>query len=220
MNARVHWFTDNQNVTSILHFGSRKPDLCAIALKVLNIAIQYQLHLEPEWVPRELNQRADLLSRIVNYDNWFLNPAVFVWLDLMWAPHTVDRFADQLLRFNSTCTCRRCWSPGSEPVDAFTVDWSTENNWWCPPVYLVPGVVAHAQMCAAHGTLIVPEWPSAAFWPVLHATPEQFAVFVVVIQELPLSESLILPGSLDSSLFHSNMLNTEVLALRCDFVPR
>ena len=218
VNARVRWFTDNQNVARILQVGSRKPDLHAIALKVFNIAIQYQIHLEPEWVPRELNQRADLLSRIVDYDDWFLNPAVFGWLDTMWGPHTVDRFADhnnrQLSRFNS-----RCWSPGSEAVDAFTVDWSTENNWWCPPVYLVPRVVAHAQMCAAYGTLIVPEWPSAVFWPVLHPTPEQFAGFVVAIQELPLSELLILPGSSGSSLFHGNMRNTKVLALRCDFSP-
>ena len=107
-------------------------------------------------MPRELNQRADLLNRIVDYDDWYLNPAVFGWLDVMWGPHTVDRFANydnhQLLRINS-----RYWNLGSEALDAFTVDWSTENNWWCPPVNIVPRVVAHAQMCAAYGTLSVPE---------------------------------------------------------------
>ena len=84
VNARVCWFTDYQNVACILQVGSRKPDLHAIALKVFNIAIQYQIHvhLEPEWVSRELNQREDLPSRIVDYDDWSLNPAVFGWLYL------------------------------------------------------------------------------------------------------------------------------------------
>ena len=212
----MHWFTDNQNIVHILQVGSRKPDLHAIALRVFNIAIQYQIHLEPEWVPRELNQRTDLLSRIVDYDNWYLNPSVFGWLHVMCGPHTVDRFADhnnhQLLRFIS-----RCWNPGSEAVDAFTVDWSTENNRWCLPVNLVPRVVAHAQMCTAYGTLIVPEWQSSPFWPVLHPAPEQFAMSVVAIQESPLSESLILPGLSGSSLFHSSLPNTRVLALQCNF---
>ena len=78
-------------------------------------------------------------------------------------------------------------------------------------MYLVPRVVVHAQMCAAYGTLIVPEWPSAAFWPVFYPTPEQFAVFVVVIQELPLSELLILPSLLGASLFHSNTHVCQIL---------
>ena len=104
------------------------PDLHAVTLKILALAVQYQIHLEPEWVPRELNGRADFLSRIIDYDDWFLNPPVYVDLDSAWGPHTVDRFADfhnrQTLRFNS-----KCWNPGSEAVDAFTVDWGQENNW-------------------------------------------------------------------------------------------
>ena len=200
----------------ILQVGSKKPHLHAVALKVFNIAIQYQIRLEPEWVPRELNEQADFLSRIVDYDDRYLNPTVFMWLDATWGPHTVDRFADhnncQLPRFNS-----RCWSPGAEAVDSFTVNWAGENNWWCPPVGLVPRVIAHAQVCGASGTLIVPEWPSAPFWPVVHPTAEQFAEFVVGTQELPLSELLIMPGLSGCSLFGGKVPNTRVLALRCEF---
>ena len=85
----MRWFTDNQNVVRILQVGSKKPHLHAVALKVFNIAIQYQIRLEPEWVPRELNEQADFLSRIVDYDDWYLNPTVFMWLDATWGPHTV-----------------------------------------------------------------------------------------------------------------------------------
>ena len=196
--------------------GSRKPDLNAVALRVFSVAIQYQIRLEPEWIPRELNEKADLLSRIVDYDDWYINPAMFTGLDSMWGPHSIDRFADhsncQLPRFNS-----RCWNPGSEAVDAFTVDWSGENNWWCPPVALIARVIAHARVCGARGTLIVPEWQSSPFWPVIHPKATQFADFVVEIQELPLSEFLILPGHSRCTLFHGKMPNTRVLALRCHF---
>ena len=77
VNDHVRWFTDNQNVVRILQVGSRMPELHAIALKVLALAVQSQIRIEPEWVPIELNEQADYLSRIVDYDDWFLNPTVF-----------------------------------------------------------------------------------------------------------------------------------------------
>ena len=60
VNARIRWFT----VAHILQVGSGKPDLHIVALKVFDKAVQYQIRLEPEWIPRELNVRADLLSRV------------------------------------------------------------------------------------------------------------------------------------------------------------
>ena len=51
--------------------------------------------------------------------------------------NTLDRFASfqiwQLPRFNS-----HCWNPGSEAVDAVTVNCVGEVNWWSPqfPQYI------------------------------------------------------------------------------------
>ena len=81
------------------------------------------------------------------------------------------------------------WNPGSEAEDAFTVDWADENNCLCPPVTLIPRVINHAVVCKAVGTLIVPCWPSAPFWPLLHPVVGKFAGFVTAVQELPLSGS-------------------------------
>ena len=147
-NNRVRWFTDNQNVARILQVGSRQLQLQEVAMMIFSLTVLYQIRLEPEWIPREKNERADYLSRIVDLDDWLLNPVIFAQLDVQWGPHTIDRFADynnsQLCRFNS-----RCWNPGSEAVDAFTADWSGENNWWCPPIGLIPRVIRHAQACSA-----------------------------------------------------------------------
>ena len=216
VNMRVRWFTDNQNVARILQVGSKKPQLHAIAVKVFSLSVQYQIRLEPEWIPRELNERADYLSRIVDHDDWKLNPIVFAELDRAWGPHTVDRFASfhncQLPRFNS-----RCWNPGSEAVDAFTVNWSGEVNWWCPPIALISRVVRHAQVCAAKGTLIVPCWPSAPFWPLLQLPSGQFPPFVLETRALQHDGPLFLPSLSGSVLFNGCEPNTWVLALRCDF---
>lgn len=172
--------------------------------------------MEPEWIPRELNAKADQLSRIVDLDDWFLNPVVFSQLDKQWGPHTIDRFAShantQLERFNS-----RCWNPGSEAVDAFTVNWAGEMNWLCPPIGLIPRVIRHAQACQAKGTLIAPCWPSAAFWPILCPAMGEFASFVRSTQKLPLSDYLFLPSLSGAVLFNGKVPNTDVMAFLCDF---
>ena len=138
-NGRLRWFTDNQNIVRILTVGSGKGYLQAEAMRIFKLCICHHIHLEPEWIPREENELADYLSRIVELDDWLLNPMVFLMLDNVWGPHTVDRFAShfntQLTCFNSRFACSQ-----TEAVDAFTVDWSGENNWLCPPPGLIPGL--------------------------------------------------------------------------------
>ena len=213
---RVRWFSDNQNVVRILQVGSRRPQLQEVAMKIFSLTIHCQIRLEPEWVPREQNEQADYLSRIIDLNDWLLNPEIFAQLDAQWGPHTIDRFASyensQLPRFNSCC-----WNPGSEAVDAFTTDWSGENNWWCPPIALIPRVIRHAQTCSACGTLIVPCWLSAPFWPLLCPANNQFAPFVAQVIELPQERGLFLPGVSGAVLFNGEVPNTAVFALRCEF---
>ena len=66
---RIHWFTDNQNVVSILLHGSKKLLLLKESLKIFRVSLAHQIKLEPEWVPREDNQLADYWSKVVNHDD-------------------------------------------------------------------------------------------------------------------------------------------------------
>ena len=68
---------------------------------------------------------------------------------------------------------------GTTTVVPNSIDWSGENNWWCPSPWLVPRVVSHAEACGVSGTLLVPCWESAPFWPLLYPSGEGFASFVV-----------------------------------------
>ena len=157
VNMRVRWFTDNQNVVRILQVGSAKLHLQSEALTVFGLCLANNIRLEPEWIPREENHIADYISRIVDNNDWSLDPIMFKMLDDLWGPHTVHRFAThynaKLEHFNSRYAC-----PGSEAVDSFTVNWGGENNWWCSPPCLVARVLEHAEVCKAQGTLVIPAW--------------------------------------------------------------
>ena len=85
--------TDNINVENILKVGSPRPKLHAEAVSIYTLCGQHSICLEPEWIPQELNTEADSLSRRVDYDDYMLNPNIFAALDILWGPHTVDRFS-------------------------------------------------------------------------------------------------------------------------------
>ncbi len=126
-NTRVRWFTDNQNVARILQVGSRKPQLHAIALKVFALSVHFQIRLELEWIPRELNERADYLSRIIDYDDWLIKPVSVCTVRCRMGP----KLSIVLLAFiiANYPASNRCWNAGSEAVNTFTVNWAGKNNW-------------------------------------------------------------------------------------------
>ena len=199
-NCRVRWFTDNQNVARIVLYGSKKQILQEEALAIFAIGLNRQIRLEPEWIPREENEFADYLSRIIDYDDWMLNPVVFNELDGIWGPHIIDRVADIQL----------------EAVDTFTCDWSNENNWWCPPLHPVLRLIKHAEATKASGTLVIPQWLSAPFWPMLFPNGSHTAACVQQIIVLPNKQDLFLPGHSGSIIF-KNVPNVAVLALHLSF---
>ena len=95
----------------------------------------------------------------------------------MMGPLDIDRFADninaKLPRFDARFHC-----PKAENVNTFTSDWGRDFNWWCPPIFLIADTIAHARICRAKGVLLIPEWPSAYYWPIISPDGKHFAEFV------------------------------------------
>lgn len=205
--------SDNQGTISILCTGSNKIHLQSEATRIYAICRQHGIRLFPEWVPRHLNQKADYWSRVIETDDWMLNPIHFRELDALWGPHTVDRFASfnskQLPRF-----CSRWLCPGCEGVDAFTMNWSVDNNWLVPPVYLISRVLKHMDYNGESGTLIVPYWPSAPWWPLLFKDDGTLKDFVTGCVDLPCHSRTFLPGSAEGDLFGYGTPSCRILALR------
>ena len=64
--------------------GSKKPDLQSEALAIFSMTIKHQIRIEPEWITRTLNQQANWLSRIVDYDDWAIHPDHFRMINEIW----------------------------------------------------------------------------------------------------------------------------------------
>jgi hypothetical protein len=79
---------------------------------------------------------------------------------------TIDLFADddntKCKKFYSNYWCR-----GTRGIDAFAQDWSKEIAWICPPVKVVAKVIQKISATNLEGILLVPEWPTAEFWPLV-----------------------------------------------------
>ena len=211
--SKVVWYSDNQNVASFLLNGSRKADLQLLALQAFHICLQFRISLDRQRIPRDLNSRADAISRLIDFDDYEGNDVIFQGLDELWGPHTVDRFAcsynAKLPRFND-----RFFQPGSKAVDAFCQDWRFNNNWLCLPVCLNPRVIKHREVYQARGTLIVPVCKSSFFW-----NGVQWSSFVIDWVHLPKFQGLFIKGNAHNFVFGSRPLNFDVVALRIDFQP-
>ncbi|CAG2235155.1 unnamed protein product [Mytilus edulis] len=89
-NSLVSFFTDNQNAVGIIQKGSKVPELQTLALSIFSICVSFNISLHPEWIPREDNEKADALSRIVDIDDWGISFEFFNFIDRLWGLHTVD----------------------------------------------------------------------------------------------------------------------------------
>ena len=155
--------TDNKGVPGVIHHGSPVANLNRLAKRVSILCAQFGIRLWLRWIPRELNQDADDLSKYKCSSDWSLSRALFNNLDCKWGPHTVDRMASEtntkLPRFNSKWLCR-----GTEAVDCFTQNWQHDNNWVCTDFHQVERVIAHMRGCKASGTLVIPCWRWQPWW--------------------------------------------------------
>ena len=99
----VKHHSDNQNVVRVSFNGSKKQALHKVVLSIFNLCIDNKINLLPERVPRDDNVIADLASKSIDRDDFMLHPDIFVALDILWGPHTIDRFSSfrskQLPRF-------------------------------------------------------------------------------------------------------------------------
>ena len=98
-----------------------------------------------QWIPRLLNERADYLSKIVDYDDWIVKDCCFRAVTSLWEPCSVDCFASSINRkvprFLSTllflARVPKYINPDSLGVDLLAFYWVGETCWLVPPVSLV-----------------------------------------------------------------------------------
>ena len=86
-----------------------------------------------------------------------------------------------------------------------------------PPPHLVSRAICHARACNAHGTLFVPIWKSAPFWPLLCPDGRHLAPFVHAWHVFSYRVGMFLPGRSGSNIGDSLNSETKLLAVYIDF---
>jgi len=104
-------------------------------MSFFSICCFHGVSLEMQWIPRSENENADYLSRLYESDDWGISRPTFEYIDNMWGPHSIDRFANHL---------NTSWL-GLTPVIGIPVPKTLtplsltglgKNNYSCPPVCL------------------------------------------------------------------------------------
>jgi hypothetical protein len=160
--------SDNMGVVSYLRRGrGRLAASSRLATQIWQLCLDrgWALH-GVEHIPGRRNCLADRLSRTFDRSDWKLHPDWFAYLDLF-GPHTIDRFASALNRQGDLPYNSRFHDVGSTGVDALAQKWRNEINWVNPDFSLIDDVLALVVAQWATATIIVPDWRSQAWWPLL-----------------------------------------------------
>jgi hypothetical protein len=164
------------------------------------------------WVPRELNQLSDQLSKGADKDDWSLNPQHWAVVSARLGPFDCDRFASEattlLPRF-----CGLYWSPNVWFVDCYSRPWKGLRNWWHPNPREVGMVLEKALEEGAEGALLLPVWKGAIWWPRLCPDGKHFGPWVTGWLELPASPDLFIRG-LGGGIFNNHPPRTRMIVVR------
>ena len=88
---------------------------------------------------------------------------------------------------------------------------------------MIVAAVKHLRYHKGVGTIIIPEWPSASFWPFLHISPSRFHTFVKEFVVLPRLADLLIEGPGQREVYRKKPSvfvgcpSFNMLALRLDF---
>ncbi|GFO41465.1 reverse transcriptase/ribonuclease h/putative methyltransferase [Plakobranchus ocellatus] len=161
----VQVLTDNVSTAAYINFqGGQSLDLSEVATKMWSLALRHNITIKAKHLARHLNTVADGLSRIPGQYEWSMHPCLFQYLDAVWGPHSIDRFASM-----NTTLCPRYNSLYLDPftcgVDSLhQSDWATENNFVNAPIRLLDRVLEIICSQEAYATVIAPAWRAKTWY--------------------------------------------------------
>lgn len=164
----VQILTDNVSAAAYInHLGGPSRELTQLASAIWTEANNQSMSVKAKYLAGVDNVAADRLSRLSDKYEWKLHPRLFAYIDKLWGPHTMDRFATlanrQLLNFNSLYA-----EPLTSGVDALAqTDWAVHNNFVNAPFRMIQQVLDVVQTQKAEATIIAPRWPAQPWYQTL-----------------------------------------------------
>ena len=190
----------------------------ALLVKLFWMCIEYSIAWDIAWLPRELNQHADSLSKFSDTDDWRLGRRAWERVVGAFGPFTCDRFAADGNRLLD-CFCALHWCPGVWFVDCYSGHWGEGVSWWHPNPKEVPKVLAKVRADRARGALLLPLWPGAWWWLRLCPDGRHFGDLVRGWLELPRASDLFIRGP-SGSFWSGESPRSRVLVVWLDGAER
>ena len=193
IGTHIKIMIDNTTAVSIINnMGTCHSDPCnSIACQIWRLCEENGLWLTAAHIPGKENVTADYESRNSNLDTeWMLNPT-YLSQALEGIPFTpvIDLFASRINKqFDQYVSYRP--DPLARYIDAFTISWADANFYCFPPFSCIPKVVRKIICDKARGVLVVPQWPTQSWYPMILAILEQAPVVLPPAQNL-----LLLPSN-------------------------
>jgi hypothetical protein len=199
-------------------------DLQTLALEVYRLCIRNNISLCSAWVPRDMNQAADALSKTIDPDDWGISEHIFFIILLFFyffiflyfqktiGVFTLDVFANH---HNKKCVkfYSRWWCEGSSGIDAFCQSWENNMCWIVPPPSLLAKTVLFCLKHKVNGVLIIPKWKPATYWPLLFPHGKLLKEFKI-LQEFRKPNNFFVPGLFKNSIFANTSFSGDIMVLK------
>lgn len=157
------------NTTAISYInrmgGIQLVHLNSVARQIWDWCEHRNIFIFASYIKSKDNVEADKASRITNMDTeWDLNHSAFLRITETFGLPDIDLFAT---RINKKCNRYVSWKrdPEAFDIDAFTLRWNHHNFYAFPPFSLVMKCLRKIVNDKATGILVVPYWPSQAWYP-------------------------------------------------------
>lgn len=171
--------SDNTTCVSYLNKqGGRKANCHKVSKDIWQWAILRNIWLVAVHLPGKENVEADKLSR-VNHGSteWSLSCHLFVKIQSRFGPLNFDLFASRL---NNKLPLYASWKPdpGAKLCDSLSFDWASVKGYAFPPFALIGKVLRKVNHDKCSLVIVVPEWPSQHWFPMLLKMLVDFPVFI------------------------------------------
>ncbi len=167
-DKHVHVLIDNTTaVATINNMGTSRSRECNLAGRLVwTWCVDNGIWLSAAHIPSVSNIQADKESRqAIGSTEWALNPSIFAKaVRKAQAAPNIDLFPSRL---NCKLKPYVAFKPDPEACafNAFSISWSKYSFYAFPPFSILPQVLQKILLDKATGLLVIPNWPTQAWWP-------------------------------------------------------
>ena len=186
---------DNQALYFVLKKDSSAiPIIHKLAVRVFWKCWHAFISLNLTWIPRELNQWADDMSKLVDRDDWSVTARTWLHIQSKMGPFHCDRFASESNTLLPVF-CSTVHSPDVYYVEAFSRPWSVGKSWCHPAPRDVGAVIQKVREEAVTSVVLLPTQTSSWWW--LSVCPDGRHFSPIVKGKLTLGRNSFVAGEGD-----------------------